>query len=491
VQFLFTLPQTVSGQLSEISIVANHRLSDGGVVDAGIFHGNSVMFDRDYASISQPSVRERGTIMAINRSFDTFVGENLDQSTRDRLETEDFLVYRSRSGGWPQEGVTRVFVNELEALPEEYIAFPEDGLVAFRRRLSENDEVGLDVQMPAKFRVGLKISNPSTAKGKFDEFAYMYGITEDDAGMRPNNVPRATNLFVGSPVFPGGPLVANYTFSDPDGNDEDGSEISWFRDGALLPELRNLRTVTNSNLVAKRADVKSGLISKGQEWFFTVRPSDGKSFGPIAVSSSVTVSNLPPVAENLRIESMGEDPLSFVSSSGIVARFDFVDQDKGDKQGGSVYTWFVNGVEAKSGSSNGIAPEEKGTDGRRLLSPNNVVRVELVPSDNSDFGASVSSDAITMTGSPPTASDVKILPETPSASSILKVTYVLTDFDKGQDISEIAWFRNGQRVSELDNAREVNPLLTAPGQQWQAVVTPRNEFASGEAVRSNVALIRF
>jgi hypothetical protein len=364
-------------------------------------------------------------------------------------------------------------------------------LVAFRKRLGENDTVGLEVYLPPNFRVGLKLTNPSLSKGKFDEMAYMYGMTEDDAGIRRNTPPKATNVFVGSPALPGGPLIANYTFVDPDGNKEDGSEINWFRNGALLPELRNLKTVTNSDLVAKRADLKTELIAKGQEWFFTIRPSDGKSFGPLAVSSPVVVSNVPPSAENLRIESLGGDPAVYVSSRGLVAKFDLIDPDAGDSAGTSIYTWFVNGSEAKTGSSSGLSPEESGTDGQRWLRPNNVIRVEVTPADDSDFGTTISSSSITMIGTPPLAQDVKILPEKATASSRMRISYSLVDFDKGQDASEIAWFRNGQRVSELDNAREVSPLLIAPGQQWQAVVTPKNEYATGTPEKSNIVLIQF
>jgi hypothetical protein len=493
VKYVFTLPQAVAGQLSEIAVTANHRLPTGGKAEGGVFHGDSVMFERDYESRNQPSVQERGTILLVNRSFDTNLSNDSSQPTDDFLRTDDFLVYRSVSGPWSQDAATVVFLNGTEASPADYLAFPEDGLVAFRKRLSENDRVSVEVTMPPSFRVGVKVTNPSLDEGKFDEFAFMYGVTQDDVGIRLNRPPKATNLFIDSPVLPGGPLVAHYTFQDADGQEEDveETEINWFRNGSIVPELKNLRTVTNSDLMARRADSSVGLISKGQEWFFTVRPSDGYSFGNLAVSHSVLISNYPPSVEKLRIESSGGDPQEYLSTRPVVAKYGFVDPDQGDQSKGSVFTWYVNGVEAKTGTANGIEPDEKGEDGRKYLSPNNVIRVEMLPCDGTDFGVLASSPSITVVGTPPKANDVRILPEAPSSASTLRLTYTFVDDDSGTDQSDVAWYRNDERVSELDNSREVNALLTSPRQKWQAVVTPKNGFATGEPTKSNSVLIQF
>lgn len=491
IQYVFTSPYTVSGQISELAGTANHRITDG-TVDIGFAHGESIMFDRDYRSINQPEARERGTIMAVNRSFDTFIGT---QTTRDILYTDDFLLYRSKSGPWSQEAVTRIFVGNIEALPGDFTVLPEEALVAFRKKLSPEDVVSMEIQLPNTFRVGLKITNPTLQKGKFDEFAFMYGATQDESGVRINTSPTAVNLFITpEPVVPGGPVEANYTFVDPDGDQEDKSEteINWFRDGALVPAVRNKRSFTDSDLIAGRSDLNSvQRIAKGQEWFFTVRPSDGKAFGAIAVSHSIFVSNVPPVAENVRLESTNGDVKKFTSSDSVVAKFDFVDVDEGDVSKDTQYTWFVNGAEVKTGASNSIAPSETDSAGGKLLRPNNTVFVEILPADGSDFGVPDRSDTITIEGTPPTANEVLIIPSSPSTASELKLTYTFVDVDDGQDQSTIAWYKNGARISELDNSRTVSSILTAPGQAWQAILTPNNSFASGDPVSSNTVVIQF
>lgn len=488
VKYLFTLPQTVSGQVSEMAAVVNHRLPPGGVARVGLSHGEGVVFERDYESRAQPSLEDRGTIVAVNRSFEALVG---DDSTADVLDTRDFFVYSSRSGPWPQDAVARVFLNNQEAAGTDFILVPEDGLVVFRKRLSASDVVSMEVALPSEFRVGLKIVNPSANQGLLDSFAYSWGVTQDDPSLRPNRPPRALNPFVGSPVLPGGPLVANYTFSDPDGDEEDEEQtvVTWFRNGVLIPELRNKRTVTNSDLLATRPDARQ-LIVSGQEWFFSVRPSDGRAFGQLAISPVVTVANVPPGASNVRIASSNPDPLIFSSVDTLTAEFDFTDED-GDDEDGTVFTWFVNGIEAKTGPDGTLAPTEVDAGGNKLLSPGNTVRVDVVASDGTDFGNVASSPAITITSAPPTVSGVAISPATPSAASSLVLSFSFSSPDDLDDRSVIAWFRNGERVSELDNLRRVPSSLLTPGNQWFAVVTPSDGSTEGVAVKSNVVAIKF
>jgi hypothetical protein len=496
VQFVFTFPQQVAGQVSEMAGVSNARLPAGGNVEMGLAHGDSIMFDRDYGNVSQPTIKDRGVVHAVNRSFDTFLGS---QSTRDVLETDDFVIYRSKSGPWPQEAAARIFVNDIDAPPEDFLAAPDRGVVAFRRRLSPADAVSLEVILPASFRVGLKVTNPSTSAGILDSFAYMWGTTQDQAGRKINRSPRAVNPFVSpSPAIPGGPLEAKYTFTDPDGDEEDKSKtvLTWYRNGAPIPELANKRKITNSDILAKRADAgiaktgkDDGLISRSSEWFFTVRPSDGEAFGPLVVAPKVTIVNVPPKASNVKLKSSNKDPSVFTSSDTITADFEFDDID-GDEPSGTIYTWFASGIEVKSGSSNSLGPKDMLNDAK-VLTPGAGIRVDVTPSDGDEFGDALASESVSITGSIPKVKDVSILPTKPTAISSLRLTYAYTDVDDLPDQSRISWFRNGGKISELDNIESISTILLAPGQQWYAVVTPFNGSIEGTAVKSNVVVVQF
>jgi N-acetylneuraminic acid mutarotase len=488
VQYVYTLPQDVPGQISELAAVVNHRLPEGGTAEVGLSHGDNVNFD-GYADITQPAVAERGTIVAVNRSFDALIE---GQSIRDVLETDDFYVYRSKSGPWPQDSIALVFVNEISVLDSDFLAFPEDGLIVFRKRLGLPDKVALEVQLPARFRVGIRLTNPTLQAGVLDSFAYSWGSTEDPSGGRPNRPPKAVNLFISpSPALPGGPLNANYTFVDPDGDEEDKDKtaLTWFVNNAPVPELTNKRKITNSDILAKRPDSRA-LIVKDQEWFFTVRPNDGRAFGALSVSPIVTIANIAPTATNIRIKSSNEDPQKFTSSDTLTAEFDFFDKDN-DSQDKTIFSWVVNGLEAKTGNDATLSSGETDANGIKFLAPGNTVRVDVTPYDGQDFGITLSSQTITIVATPPEVSDVSILPTSPSAASSLRLTYKFTSTDDRQDQSRIAWFRNGERVSELDNTKNVASSLLTPGHKWFATVTPFDGEVEGEAIKSNEVAIKY
>lgn len=93
-----------------------------------------------------------------------------------------------------------------------------------------------------------------------------------------NNLPSASAVTL-SPASPfdSGNLNATYTYSDPDGDPESGTQIRWFRNSVPQSAFDDLSTVPAS------------ATSPGDEWFFTVRPSDGMDFGDTVSSDTVLV----------------------------------------------------------------------------------------------------------------------------------------------------------------------------------------------------------
>jgi hypothetical protein len=98
-----------------------------------------------------------------------------------------------------------------------------------------------------------------------------------------NTPPVAENLQI-SPSNPltTDSLVGSYEYYDADGDLENGTEIRWYKNGLLQPQLNNTLTVS------------SALTTKGEVWYFTGRPKDGKDFGTLKTSPSVTIQNSPP-----------------------------------------------------------------------------------------------------------------------------------------------------------------------------------------------------
>ena len=80
-----------------------------------------------------------------------------------------------------------------------------------------------------------------------------------------NNPPSASNVLI-APTNPKtlDDLTLSYTYSDVDNDPESGSEITWYRDSQALPS----GTITGLTVPASQT-------AKGQDWYATVRPSDG------------------------------------------------------------------------------------------------------------------------------------------------------------------------------------------------------------------------
>ena len=82
-----------------------------------------------------------------------------------------------------------------------------------------------------------------------------------------NPVPRVNSLT----IAPGAPLttealIADYSYVDPKGIPESGSQISWHRDGIVQPDY-------TEKILPQDATFR------GDQWYFSVRPSNGNLLG--------------------------------------------------------------------------------------------------------------------------------------------------------------------------------------------------------------------
>jgi len=98
-----------------------------------------------------------------------------------------------------------------------------------------------------------------------------------------NLPPSASNLQI-TPALPktNDDLIGNYNYSDPESDPESGTEIRWYKNSVLQSAYNDLLTVLAS------------ATSKGEKWYFTVKPKDGLSFGNLQTSANVTIQNTAP-----------------------------------------------------------------------------------------------------------------------------------------------------------------------------------------------------
>ncbi|WP_455392336.1 right-handed parallel beta-helix repeat-containing protein [[Eubacterium] cellulosolvens] len=121
-------------------------------------------------------------------------------------------------------------------------------------------------------------------------------------------------------------LEANYDYSDLDGDAEDGTVITWYRDNSSLSEL-------NNELI-----IPSAYTKKGEVWYFTAKPKDGIEFGDIVKSNPITINNNLPSATNLIITPREPSGDEFLTAS-----YEFIDAD-GDLESTPEIRWYKNGL---------------------------------------------------------------------------------------------------------------------------------------------------
>ena len=141
-----------------------------------------------------------------------------------------------------------------------------------------------------------------------------------------NDKPTAENVTI-NPATPytNDDLVANYNYYDPEGIPENGTEVRWYKNGILQPEL-------NDTLI-----VSYDLTTKGDIIYFTVRPSDGKEYGTIQTSQLVLIQNSPPT-----IDSFTPEDTTLEINEGENLEFTHTSTDLDNDI--LTYSWILDGV---------------------------------------------------------------------------------------------------------------------------------------------------
>jgi sugar lactone lactonase YvrE len=280
-----------------------------------------------------------------------------------------------------------------------------------------------------------------------------------------NNRPTATPLTL-TPAMPrtDDPLVGSYTYQDPDGDGQNGSEVRWYKNGQEQAQLFGTLTVPAS------------ATARNEQWYFTVRPRDGLEFGKLETSPTVTILNTAPIASTPAIS-----PAPPRTNDVLTASYGYQDAD-GDTQSGSELRWFLNNVE-QPGLLNQLTVPASATAKGQLW------YFTVRPGDGSSLGLSVTSPGVVIANTPPSASSVQINPASPSSTSSLSVSYLYDDADLDTEAgSEIRWYRNGALQPAL------NDLRTVPGphtlnDQWYYTLRPRDGSELGALVTSTTVVV--
>lgn len=273
------------------------------------------------------------------------------------------------------------------------------------------------------------VPSSATMKGEVWHFTvkpydgYNYGDVKTSPSVTIGNTPPTAKALVISPSSPKKTdnLVGSYTYNDIDGDAEAVSEIKWYKNGTL--QIENQLTVPSSAL------------SKGDTWYFTVKPYDGSDYGEMQTSPSVVIINTPPTAEGLAIS-----PSSPKTNNDLVGSYTYSDLE-GDPETGSEIRWYKDGVLQTKYNNQLIIPST-------ATKKNETWYFTVRPYDGSDFGELKTSPSVRISNSPPTVSSV----ETNNAIVGVPTAFIATVEDPDNDVLAYRWdFDDRNGTNDIDS----------------------------------------
>ncbi|MFX1249267.1 MAG: DUF2341 domain-containing protein, partial [Promethearchaeota archaeon] len=238
-------------------------------------------------------------------------------------------------------------------------------------------------------------------------------------------------------------LIASYSFIDPDGDQENGTMLLWFKNGVEQPEFEN------------QLIVPASATHRGENWYFTVLPSDGIDYGSLKTSSMINIANTAPSVSNLNIV-----PNTPKTDNDLIVIYSFIDVDL-DPEGGTEIIWYKNGVLQGGLNYSNNVPATYTARGQ-------VWHCKVRPSDGTDYGPWISVlTNVTIGNTGPSAIDLTIIPTNAKAIDNLMASYTYTDPDSDPESGiEILWYLNGMLEGTLNDSIIVPTNYTLKGQEW-------------------------
>jgi hypothetical protein len=253
-----------------------------------------------------------------------------------------------------------------------------------------------------------------------------------------NSAPTASAVSItddnGGSVVVGDSLTGHYTYFDIDGDAEGISTFRWLRNGVAIPG------ATSSTYTLVAAD-------SGAPITFEVTPvaATGTTPGNPATSSGVTVINSAPTASAVSITDNTSS--NFAVGDQLTGNYTYSDVD-GDVEGATTVRWLRDGVPITGATSVNytLVAADSGT--------NIKITFEVTPvsaTGNPSTGSTVTSGAVIVTNSAPTASAVGITDDNGGTIIVgvnLTGNYTYNDVDGDlEGTSTFRWLRDGVAIS--------------------------------------------
>ena len=265
-----------------------------------------------------------------------------------------------------------------------------------------------------------------------------------------NTAPTVSNLEI-TPLNPitGDDLTADYDWLDQDTMDsEAGSQIRWYKNGVLQPAY-------NDSLTINAVDT-----AKGENWYFTIIPSDGIDQGSVKTSPLLTIGNTAPTVSDVEFT-----PGVPIANIDLSVTYNWTDVDLGDSESGTLIRWYRNDV------LQGTYNDTLIIDGIMMIKDDNWT-VSIKASDGTSLSSTWVNTSIIVGNTAPTVTTVTISPSSPKTQDALEVSYAATDNDSIDTIVaySIEWYLEGAPQPQFNNFTIIPAINTSKGENWQAHV---------------------
>jgi len=260
-------------------------------------------------------------------------------------------------------------------------------------------------------------------------------------------------------------LQCEYNYADVDNDPENGSEIRWYKDGVLQKAYNDKKTVLSKE------------TSKGENWYFTIRPKDGKTFGDLKTSPTVMIINTPPTIISANIK-----PTLPKRTDNLICDYIYSDVDN-DTENGTEIKWYRNNELQPSYNDLRIIPPVELIKGQKWY-------YTVRPKDGTYFGELKISTVVTIGNTAPIAANLAISPLQPMTTNELTCSYEYTDADNDNETgTDIRWYKNEELQLSYSDQRKIPSEETTKGQKWYFTVRPRDGILYGEVQKSSIVTI--
>jgi hypothetical protein len=510
--YLFLNSEEVAKNVQQVAVGIESVTPENAVVEIGVATSQTNEWT-DFHSDARPVLREYGKTFLLERSHD-------DESIvpDETLTSIDGLLWTTRYGPWDPAAVATLYdVDEngvATVIRDGFLMYPRDGQIYFDTKQSLDKTFRLSIVNDNVLRVGLRIRNRlHTDSVKISGVGYIYSTNDD----KPNDLVQLAPVADRLSVTPANPtsvdtFLASYRYIDPNNDREEGSVISWFKNGQKVSELAGKLTWTNANLNYNNK------LRPGDSIVFSVRPSDGIDYGIEVFSQPVVIgARVPSIARPIRIVPYKNGAVvgRYDSASTFILQYAYVTDDIGPQslEQGTSIVWYVNGNAVKSGTHDSTTPADaavmkllptESSDAIAAHEINAAVQVEITPRNAAGMqGETVASGIVTVVNTKPSilGGKITIQPASPihGVNDLSLQEPTVNDIDVTVNVQqstlEIEWYRstdgiNYAKFAVSGNGRKIDKSTIREGDRWYVRVRPYDYVDYGDWVQSNTVVVR-